>query len=659
MYAIEAEMVRHQGIREPHAVARMLWWLPNAPPGRAVRAPHAGRPTKAIGIEAGLPVVPDRSKSRKPPRTKDRTRGRQAYGGIPRDDGARANGGTAAHCRRWCLLAAVALVTWSLAAGQLMASPVQDVTDFFRAQSSANPSTGQAPPPDASLPMPPPQPELPQPFPTAPPLPPPPHAPPTPPPYATPPPDLVCYAARYPDLVDSYCGGDLLACTSAQLARIAWHWEHAGRAEGRRYACTLTPPKPPPPHRPPSPPSPPPAPRPPPLLRPPPPPPPPPPWVRKQPGADDVGRVHLLDARLMGDGDANACKDGSRISGCKASYDQKRGLGWFSVQMAAGTRVDRVQLYIFRPFVAHGNQIGERLAPYEVWLGNFFGDSGSGAMRCGDTVYDEPSADALPAILSCAASGQGRQSYVTVKQVGQPSVRNFFITELAVFAPSNPIVVPTRRDVAKAINERFQSGHPSDALSDAGVLVHFFDSYENWRDERPWEFCSSGCELQFGVDHISASLIWAKHGHSHPWGWDKVRTRRLGVVLAANTPILCGYSGDGATGGRPNGGCGSCSPTDGCSASRPLKGILERSSTFNEMIVGELYWSSHLPASLEAFVAFDPISHTDLALGRLVHRKFLAQYALSAAQVPLLRFTGAAVGQGEDLPRFEVIDAGG
>ena len=77
------------------------------------------------------------------------------------------------------------------------------------------------------------------------------------------------------------------------------------------------------------------------------------------------------------------------------------------------------------------------------------------------------------------------------------------------------------------------------------------------------------------------------------------------------------------------------------------------------MIVGELYWSSHLPASIEAFVAFDPISHTDLALGRLVHQKFLAQYALSAAQVPLLRFTGAAVGQGEDHPRFEVIDAGG
>ena len=130
-YAIE-----DQSNREPHAVARR----DRAPPGRAVRAPHAGRPTKAMDIEAGggLPVAPDRRKSRKPPRVKDRTRGGQAYGGIPCDDGPPANGGTtAAHCRRWCLLAAVALVTWSLAAGQLVASPVQALTDFFRAQSSA------------------------------------------------------------------------------------------------------------------------------------------------------------------------------------------------------------------------------------------------------------------------------------------------------------------------------------------------------------------------------------------------------------------------------------------------------------------------------------------------------------------------------------------
>ena len=142
---------------------------------------------------------------------------------------------------------------------------IADTTEPLLAQSSANLSTGRSPPPDAPLPRPLPQPELPQPFLSAPP----PHSPPAPPPYATPPPDVLCYAARYSDLVDGYCGGDLLACTSAQLAQIAQHWEDAGRAEGRRFACTLTPPMPPPPPRPPSPPSPPPAPRPPPRLRPP------------------------------------------------------------------------------------------------------------------------------------------------------------------------------------------------------------------------------------------------------------------------------------------------------------------------------------------------------------------------------------------------------
>ena len=162
--------------------------------------------------------------------------------------------------------------------------------------------------------------------------------------------------------------------------------------------------------------------------------------------------------------------------------------------------------------------------------------------------------------------------------------------------------------------------------------------------------------VNFGVDHISASLIWAQYGHSHPWGWDKVRTRRLGVVLAANSPILCGYWGDGSSGGHYNGGCGRCSPTHGCTNAEPLKSILDRSSTFNEMIIGYLDWRSHMPASIEAFLALDPISGEDLELGRRVHRKFLAEYGLSAAQVPLLKFTGAALPKDQDNPRFEVID---
>ena len=80
----------------------------------------------------------------------------------------------------------------------------------------------------------------------SPPPPPPTPATPAPPPS---PPDLECYAARYPDLLDGFCGGAISDC---DWTRLKLHFEEHGRAEGRTFACSANPPSPPAPRPPPS-----------------------------------------------------------------------------------------------------------------------------------------------------------------------------------------------------------------------------------------------------------------------------------------------------------------------------------------------------------------------------------------------------------------------
>ena len=110
-------------------------------------------------------------------------------------------------------------------------------------------------------------------------LPPSPAPPPVPPPPPASPRDLLCYVQRYPDLLTGFCKNALARCNWAMLQQ---HWDTAGRAEGRLFACIVELPRPPPPPKPPRPPPPPmppslpPSPRPPPPRLPPSPPAPPP-----------------------------------------------------------------------------------------------------------------------------------------------------------------------------------------------------------------------------------------------------------------------------------------------------------------------------------------------------------------------------------------------
>lgn len=59
---------------------------------------------------------------------------------------------------------------------------------------------------------------------------------------------------RYADLLAGFCGGAIGGC---DWARLQGHWDTAGRAEGRQFACLAKPPSPPTPPTPPHPPAPP------------------------------------------------------------------------------------------------------------------------------------------------------------------------------------------------------------------------------------------------------------------------------------------------------------------------------------------------------------------------------------------------------------------
>lgn len=63
-------------------------------------------------------------------------------------------------------------------------------------------------------------------------------------------------------------------------------------------------------------------------------------------------------------------------------------------------------------------------------------------------------------------------------------------------------------DVAERVNARFQHGGPYNDPSQAGVLVHLIDRFEDWRQGRPWSLCESGCQNGYThLDHWACSLV--------------------------------------------------------------------------------------------------------------------------------------------------------
>ena len=67
------------------------------------------------------------------------------------------------------------------------------------------------------------------------------------------------------------------------------------------------------------------------------------------------------------------------------------------------------------------------------------------------------------------------------------------------------------------------------------LATQMFDGFEE--HGRPWEMCSSGCSAP--VDHFACSIISASRPRVFPNGAPE------GLVLSADTQLLCAFSHDG------------------------------------------------------------------------------------------------------------------
>jgi len=191
------------------------------------------------------------------------------------------------------------------------------------------------------------------------------------------------------------------------------------------------------------------------------------------------------------------------------------------------------------------------------------------------------------------------------------------------------------------IIHRYKNGEPSDALGNAGLLVHMIEAGRLYQSEgEPWESgCSKGSWCG-GIDHESCSLINHRHNGLFNHG--------VGLILSPGTRILCAFNWDNGLQGIPLGGCGraQCRPDMWWDCSWPsneLKAFmtsheqhgLGRSRNYNEVVVTSKDWNDNLPEMIDAIVFGSDYGAKGAA--QMVHRRFLKRFGGSVSHVPLLK----------------------
>tara|TARA_B110001452_G_scaffold112353_1_gene93239 strand:- start:192 stop:899 length:708 start_codon:yes stop_codon:yes gene_type:complete len=200
-------------------------------------------------------------------------------------------------------------------------------------------------------------------------------------------------------------------------------------------------------------------------------------------------------------------------------------------------------------------------------------------------------------------------------------------------------------DAAGDINDRFERGRPSNVLRDAGVLVHIWDRYENWRSNRPWELLSDP-----RYDHWSCSVINRQQPKLFPRG----EPFAGGIIFSPLAPVLCGYAGDSGSGTAVKGGCdgGKGVRRTPLSLRAAMEGSLA-SKDFNEIIVdGRQAYAAQLPGVVQAFLVltwqstpggFERTDHGAFAQAKGVRKEYLKSLGLSRREsrghAPLLAYT--------------------
>ena len=102
-----------------------------------------------------------------------------------------------------------------------------------------------------------------------------------------------------------------------------------------------------------------------------------------------------------------------------------------------------------------------------------------------------------------------------------------------------------------------------------------------------------------------------------------------------SSQVLCAFDHDVGTGTSVNGGCVNGEPS--LQAALRTQARAHADWSYNEVVVGALYWEEHLPDVIEAVVF---VRAEGEAKARSFHRAFMSHFSLSAAQVPLLRYDG-------------------
>ena len=287
-------------------------------------------------------------------------------------------------------------------------------------------------------------------------------------------------AAEHSDLILHIMFEEMVLDREGVLQRALEHWGvaqvkpfvdvhdryvHHDSVQCSPWGTAAIPPVPPAPMLlpPPAPRPPPPSPPPPPPSSPPPPPPPsPPPPQSPSPGErlsppllaspspptlSSLTEAERISTELSSTGDA------ARLASLLIDDDLVRWTrtksganNWASVRVASGTSVGYVAVYN----VPDSADNRARLGDFEVWAGRAAGDTdtANGAVKCGDSSYDERKSEEEPYVLWCGEASSGWSDsdggeYITLKQVGER--RELRLTELKIYVvtPSLPPLPPS------------------------------------------------------------------------------------------------------------------------------------------------------------------------------------------------------------------------
>jgi len=189
-------------------------------------------------------------------------------------------------------------------------------------------------------------------------------------------------------------------------------------------------------------------------------------------------------------------------------------------------------------------------------------------------------------------------------------------------------------------------GRPSSDLTEAGLLVHSLDRFEE--ANAPWL-------PQSPTSPMSCSITNARHRHIFS-------ATKGGIIIAPlKRLVMCSYTEDGGTSNKPGLGCRifewevvcnavqvwSCvwSPErlgEMLRASEARVVTNKKQSTFysggyNEVMLNTTGYVERLPESLEAFFVPGPADEAEVQRMRSIRASFLERYGRATADIPLVR----------------------